>query len=173
MGIESVPLYKPDLRQLERDDAPFSRVHEVSAAASIREFDDERPVTAQQIGEFLFRVARMKDHQASLVHTMAGVDAIEMDFGSRPYPSGGGLYEIEFYLVIQKCQGLDSGLYHYAPDRHVLERLKSQMELQTRLLSDAGANRHRSLSTMCRVLVILAGRAFLDWLGNTNRLPTR
>jgi SagB-type dehydrogenase family enzyme len=153
MGTEFFELDRPDLQQLERDDPPLARVHE--QRRSIREFDAERPVTAQQIGEFLFRVARTKDYQQSLVPNET--DPVQMDFASRPYPSGGGLYEIEFYLVIQKCRGIDPGLYHYATDRHVLERLPAESEHTTDLLRDAAESTSTPLEEV-QILVILAAR---------------
>lgn len=42
----------------------------------------------------------------------------------RPVPSGGGLYPLEFYLIIRQVTDLSAGLYHYAPLTHGLEQLK-------------------------------------------------
>ena len=39
-------------------------------------------------------------------------------------PSGGARHSIEAYLLARRVKGLPPGLYHYAPDRHGLERLK-------------------------------------------------
>lgn len=39
---------------------------------------------------------------------------------SRTYPSAGAKYPLEAYLVIQRIEGLHSGLYHYEPYRHLL-----------------------------------------------------
>jgi len=36
---------------------------------------------------------------------------MQMAVASRPYPSGGALYELEFYAAIAACNGLDRGLY--------------------------------------------------------------
>lgn len=41
----------------------------------------------------------------------------------RPYPSGGGLYPIEAYCIITNATDIASGVYHYRPDSHALERL--------------------------------------------------
>src|SRR5262249_36960599 len=38
----------------------------------------------------------------------------------RPYPSGGGSYELELYLAVDKCEGLPRGFYHYDADGHAL-----------------------------------------------------
>jgi SagB-type dehydrogenase family enzyme len=42
----------------------------------------------------------------------------------RPVPSGGGLYPLEFYLIVRRVVGLDAGIYHYSPLAHALEQLK-------------------------------------------------
>lgn len=41
-----------------------------------------------------------------------------------PFPSGGGLYPIETYLYIDNVLGYESGIYHYASDRHSLGLIK-------------------------------------------------
>ena len=39
-------------------------------------------------------------------------------------PSGGARHPIEVYVAARDVDGLSSGLYHYAADRHALERLR-------------------------------------------------
>lgn len=39
---------------------------------------------------------------------------------SRPYPSGGACYPLEVYVAVDRCTGLEAGLYHYDSLRHVL-----------------------------------------------------
>jgi SagB-type dehydrogenase family enzyme len=39
-------------------------------------------------------------------------------------PSGGARHSIEAYVLVLRVAGLGPGLYHYAPDRHGLERLR-------------------------------------------------
>ncbi|MCB9491800.1 MAG: SagB/ThcOx family dehydrogenase [Dehalococcoidia bacterium] len=41
----------------------------------------------------------------------------------RTWPSGGGLYPIEAYVVAQRVEGLDPGVYHFNPIAEALERL--------------------------------------------------
>ena len=41
----------------------------------------------------------------------------------RPYPSGGARHELEFYLAVRACAGLEPGFYHYRSDAHALTRL--------------------------------------------------
>ena len=41
-------------------------------------------------------------------------------YAARPYPSGGGSYELELYLAVDKCEGLARGFYHYDAGGHAL-----------------------------------------------------
>jgi SagB-type dehydrogenase family enzyme len=41
----------------------------------------------------------------------------------RAVPSGGALYPLEVYILVQRVDSASPGLYHYDPLRHVLERL--------------------------------------------------
>jgi SagB-type dehydrogenase family enzyme len=42
-------------------------------------------------------------------------------------PSGGARHPIECYVVARDVEGLPAGVYHYAADRHVLERLRGRV----------------------------------------------
>lgn len=68
------------------------------------------PITLQQLGEFLYRTARVTGYRQSE----------NLTFTRRLYPSGGAVYELEIYLAVQACDGLETGLYHYNPDVHNL-----------------------------------------------------
>lgn len=41
----------------------------------------------------------------------------------RATPSAGGLYPLEIYLVVQRVEGIEPGLYHYRVAHHALEQL--------------------------------------------------
>ena len=45
--------------------------------------------------------------------------------GARTYPSGGGLYPLEIYPVLQRVEGIDDGIYHYDPWSHELEEIRT------------------------------------------------
>jgi SagB-type dehydrogenase family enzyme len=146
-------LYRPDLERLERDDPPLARVQ--AQRRSIREFDAARPITDRQLGEFLFRVARVTGHRQGEVSTPRG--PVRLEFAPRPYPAGGGLYELELYAVVQACSSLARGLYHYDPAGHRLIRLRGSTPEVADLLRDA------ALSTATpedspQVLIVLAAR---------------
>jgi SagB-type dehydrogenase family enzyme len=150
---ETRELYRPDMAQLERDDPPLARVQE--RRCSVRDFDGERPITDRQLGEFLFRVARVKDCRQAEVATPYG--PISMDFASRPYPAGGGLYELEVYAAVNLCANLEPGLYHYDPSRHRLARLCGRTEEVESLLRDAAESTAIPEADL-QVLLILAAR---------------
>ena len=70
------------------------------------------------------------------------------EYSERVYPSAGGAYELEFYLVVDRCAGLSSGLYHYQPAEHRLYRLAGGEEEVERVLEWA-ARTARSESSSC------------------------
>jgi SagB-type dehydrogenase family enzyme len=150
---EAQELYRPDLQRLEQDDPPLARVQE--RRCSLREFDAACPITDRQLGEFLFRVARVRDRQEVEIPTPHG--PVGMDFAARPYPAGGGLYEIEVYVVVQACAGLAPGLYYYEPLGHRLIQQCGRTAAVADLLSDASASTGSALEGL-QVLLILAAR---------------
>jgi SagB-type dehydrogenase family enzyme len=78
-----------------------------------------QPVTEAELGELLYRAAR--------VRSLAGSpDAASATATSdRPYPSGGDCYELELYPVVNNCAGIPRGAYHYDPYRHRLEGIET------------------------------------------------
>jgi SagB-type dehydrogenase family enzyme len=146
-------LFRPDITTLERSDPPLAWVQE--RRRSIREFDGERPLTDRQLGEFLFRVARVKDYGEVEVETPGG--PINMDCAVRPYPSGGSLYELEVYVAANQCVSLEAGLYHYNASRHGLTQLCGKTSEVDKLLRDAAASTGVP-DNQIQVLLILAAR---------------
>ncbi len=146
-------LYRPDMGRLEREDPPLARVQE--RRRSIRAFNSGLPITARQLGEFLFRVARVRDYREVEIATPAGAQRIET--ASRPFPAGGALYELELYVAVNSCADLPGGLYHYDPARHVLTRLACRVPDVTSLLADA-ANSTGIPQDEVQTLMIVAAR---------------
>jgi len=114
------PGKKIDLRKFS--DAP-SQVLSPAAALlrrrhSVREFDDQRPITLAELSQFLDSSARVLALSKSKLDL--GGDGPLVEFTVRPYPSAGGSYELELYLAVDKCEGLDRGFYHYDAGRHAL-----------------------------------------------------
>ncbi len=53
-----------------------------------------------------------------------GIQRNEGNFAFRTAPSAGALYPIETYILINNCQELNQGIYHYNIQDHVLEQIK-------------------------------------------------
>lgn len=81
------------------------------------------------LGQFLYRCAR---HIAT-IPTDRGELAV------RPYPAGGAMHELELYLVVDRCQGLAPGLYHYRGADHALETLSAANAATAAMLESASA----------------------------------
>ncbi len=145
-------LHRPDMKQLERDDPTFALVQE--RRRSIRRYG-KVPLTARQLGEFLYRVGRVTKHWQSEAQTPTG--PVSMDFTERPYPAGGGLYELEFYVAVRACGDLEPGLYHYDPEQHRLARTAGPTGECASLLHDAAMSAGLE-SDALQVLIILTAR---------------
>jgi SagB-type dehydrogenase family enzyme len=151
-GVETIELFRPDLEHLQQTDPPFALV--VEQRQSLREHAAE-PITAQQLGEFLFRVARVREEYEMDVPSPHG--PVRMAFTSRPYPAPGSLYEVEVYPVVNHCAGLAPGLYHYDPARHRLERLSGPTTDTVLLLDDAALATGMAPESV-QVLLVLTAR---------------
>ncbi len=118
----------------------------VEERTSIRVHDDEHPISLEQLGAFLHRVARVR-----------GVwnDGHE-DVVSRPYPAGGSLHELELYPLVTRCDGLAPGLYHYDGSAHALG-LVSEPSPATTLLVEY-ARRTGVMESPPQVAILVAAR---------------
>jgi SagB-type dehydrogenase family enzyme len=106
------PQFEPSFALAEAEPAdPLSQV--LAQRRSIREHDDEHPLTKAQLGEFLGRVARQRETWSDE----------HQELSSRPYPSGGAAHELELYPLVRLCEGLEPALYHYDPAGHTLGRV--------------------------------------------------
>jgi SagB-type dehydrogenase family enzyme len=158
LGTATIELYRPDLARREQDDPPLARVME--RRCSLRDYGPE-PLSVEQLGEFLYRVARVRQRQDAEIDTPDGT--IRMDMTARPYPGGGSLYELELYPVVQSCRGLDAGLYHYDPEGHRLERVAALTPNALGLLH--GATLAAGVeAAQVQVLIVLTARfARVQW----------
>ncbi len=124
-----IALPKPDISRLITTDVPLAKVME--ERKSVRYFGAE-PMTLEQLGEFLYRVARIRS-----VHNPRADNPRGYETTRRTYPSGGASYDLELYLVVRVCAGLNPGIYHYEPLEHSLSLVSEKENLRNAILSDA------------------------------------
>jgi len=139
----SIELFKPDIGELKRTDLPFTKV--VEERRSIRSHGAP-PMTGRELGELLFRSARVRG--------VATVDRLEIS--NRPYPSGGALYPLELYPVVNSCQGIPPGLYHYDASAHRLCLLCEPSRLTEALSRSAQAA--AGMTGQPQVLIVMGAR---------------
>jgi SagB-type dehydrogenase family enzyme len=125
----SIPLPCPDMRRLRESDPPLAQVMETRC--SLREHGNS-PITLGQLGEFLYRVGRIR-----AVRTMDERSGRYYESSSRTYPSGGAVYDIELYVTVRACAGLEPGIYHYDALRHRLTLVSERLEAVRRILLGA------------------------------------
>lgn len=142
-GAPPITLNRPDLVAVTARDPRFTEVLESRRS---RRTHGPGVISATELGEFLFRVARVRGRTI----TEAG------ELTNRPYPNGGASYELELYLTIAACDGLAPGFYHYDPEAHTLRRLHEPNAHTAALLR--GAYQSCAGSGVPQVLVTLASR---------------
>ncbi len=79
------------------------------ARRSIRDYSS-KPITLDQL--------------SYLVWAADGVQREERGYQFRTAPSAGALYPIETYLVVNRVEGLDPGIYHYDLREHALDPIR-------------------------------------------------
>ncbi|WP_073811371.1 SagB/ThcOx family dehydrogenase [Kitasatospora sp. CB01950] len=109
---EGIDLPVPDWDTVVARDPALSEVLE--GRRSVRSYA-ETPVTLDQLAELLYRVARVRRVIPGDPADPHGYDGVE-----RPYPAGGATGELEIYLSVVKCVGLEPGVYRYDAAAHRL-----------------------------------------------------
>lgn len=122
---ERIALYKPDLQTMAATDKRLTEV--VIQRMSVRAYNEDAPVSLAQLGEFLFRTGRLLfEADTRVTGLRAPHKQTDMGLAWRPYPTGGASYELEFYLTVDRADGLDAGIYYYAPAAHELVKLSGR-----------------------------------------------
>jgi SagB-type dehydrogenase family enzyme len=148
------PLHQPDLTV---DDRPeMSLTDAVELRHSVRVFADEGP-TAEQLGELLFRTARIRSQRVA-----HGAGDVRYTVSERPYPSAGSLYELDLYLTVDRCADLPRGIYHYDPAGHALTLINQNENEIEELL--AGATVLIGSSTPPVLITMTARIGRLSWV---------
>lgn len=129
MSGKRIALYKPAADELEAMGRDFFSV--LDARRSLRERGTQ-PLTAKQLGIFLYCTGRIQQHMPANPEQGHHYEAFLC-----PCAAGGAIHEIEYYLTVSRCRDIEPGFYHYAPQDHVLEYLGPLDTLQEQLLTDA------------------------------------
>ncbi len=113
MPGKTIALFRPDIEMLKKKDLPFTQILETRQ--SIRDYsqNSQTPLTIGQVGEFLFRSARVKG-----IHNPDPARGSYYQSTTRPSPGAGAMHGFELYPLINECDGIDPGLYHYDPMDH-------------------------------------------------------
>jgi SagB-type dehydrogenase family enzyme len=165
------PLYRPDPAVLAARDPSLTSLLERDHTCP--EFS-ERVLPARQIGEFLFRAARVRS--VGPAHLPGGP---AHEASQRPYFSVACLYELEIYVGINRCDNLSRGIYHYDPLWHTLTLISDDLPVLDGLLDMAmvaagGHARPSALLTMTarmsRIAWALGGAAYATTLVHVGAL---
>ena len=117
---------------------------------SSRSFDDERPITLAELSQLLNGTARV------LSTSKTTPDLDEGGHTVRPYPSAGAAYELELYLSVNSCEGLERGFYHYDAGAHGLTPIGVPADELEALLKRAETA--MAASARPQVLITIAAR---------------
>jgi len=80
----------------------------LDARRSVRAFADV-PITQKQL--------------AFMLWSAGGIQATQGNVATfRPVPSGGARHPFELYVAVKDVEGLESGIYHYVPAKHIGEK---------------------------------------------------
>ncbi|MYY87001.1 SagB/ThcOx family dehydrogenase [Streptomyces sp. SID335] len=143
-----VPLHRPSLEEIAARDPVLTAA--VEGRRSLREYG-ESPPTAEQLGEFLYRTGRVRVHFEPGPGEQPGGEIV-----GRPYPNGGSAYELELYLTVRRCAGLDPGIYYYDPVGHQLILVNTDAGDRQAMLTVAALS--AGLTTDPDVLITMTSR---------------
>jgi SagB-type dehydrogenase family enzyme len=142
-----IALPVPDLVAKRSQDPTLATV--IEDRVSTRTFDDANPITIEQLGELLYRTARTRKSEP----IGEGEELL-----SRPYPSGGGIYELELYPVARNVAGLEPGMYHYDSFDHLLRPVAAaDSRAVSQLIKPAAATLTGGVEP--QVVVVMAARS--------------
>ncbi len=132
--------------------SPYAKL--LGERRSTRDFDDRQPITLTELAQFLESSARVQSKWTSKLDFEG--DGPDIAYTTRPYPAAGSAYELELYLNVANCDGLERGFYHYDADRHALVKIDAhEQELDAQLGSAEFA---MDAPSSTQVLITIAAR---------------
>jgi SagB-type dehydrogenase family enzyme len=141
-----------DLRKFSTGGTPAAKL--LRERHSTRIFDAQHPITLAELSRFLEGAARIQARFTSKLDL--GDDSPEVAYAARPYPSGGGCWELELYLAVDNCEGLARGFYHYDAGGHALVPINVRAAELDALL--AGAEFAMDAPAAPQILITIAAR---------------
>jgi SagB-type dehydrogenase family enzyme len=141
---QRIELPHPDLEVTAKADPSFTQVLE--DRRSVRSHDAASPITLAQLGELLYRSARVR----------RVFEGEGQELADRPYPCGGAVHELEIYPLITDCAGAPAGLWHYAAADHALEHVADPGPAAAALV--AGARAASLMQADPQVTLIISAR---------------
>jgi len=131
-----VPLHQPRWEDMCAADPPLCAA--VEGRRTMRRHAAD-PITVAQLGDLLYRTARVRSVLAVAPGGQGGPQAPRGgdELSDRPYPSHGGCYELELYVTAGDCTGLPRGIYHYDPLGHRLEPVSADRAIVSGQLNAA------------------------------------
>jgi SagB-type dehydrogenase family enzyme len=152
---KGIDLAVPDWDQILAADPTLSEVLE--SRRSLREYD-QAPVTVAQLGELLYRVARVRG-----VGPLDAGSPVSYQTVSRPFPAGGGLGEVELYVTVVRCAGLEPGIYRYDPAGHRLVPRPHDQAARMELVQQAYMATGRLLAEPQLVFTVTSRLERISW----------
>lgn len=135
----------PEIASETWKDASFANVIQARRSKYVY---GESPITIMQLSEFLTRTLRV--HGEIKGHTY--------DTTLRWYPSAGAAYELEAYLAVYRCEGIEAGFYHYHPANHTLERLTLDASTRQKWAEDVKVSTGYQMNQMPQILFFFTAR---------------
>lgn len=132
--------------------SPFAKL--LDERHSTRAFDDQRPISLDELARFLQATVRVRSK--SQYEVDLGDIRPSLEYTARPYPSAGASYELELYLAVDKCEGLARGFYHYDAGGHALVAIDTRAQEFSALL--AGAQLAMDVPAPPQILLIITAR---------------
>ena len=165
--ITPLPAVRPRWPGKKIDLRKFSAAHpeKVTSGAkllrerhSTRRFDDQRPIILAELSRLLEGSVRVLSKWKSEAHVgdRVGDAGPVVEYAIRPYPSAGASYELELYLAVDKCDGLDRGFYHYDAGGHALVPIETRAHDLEAMLT--GARLAMGEAAAPQILITIAAR---------------
>jgi SagB-type dehydrogenase family enzyme len=139
-----IDLFKPSLPALRQADPAVTPA--VEDRRSVRRHDDDHPLTLRQIGEFLYRCARVRR-----TTNTGGQELVDL-----PYPTGGAVGGLELYLVVWNTDGLSAGIYRYDAHGHRLERSAAGKAVTGKIIR--GAANSAGMNELPQTVLVITAR---------------